>query len=46
MPQVGSTRQRVNQVLHEWEAKKIVKVARGSVVVVRPDKLQAYIAEP
>lgn len=42
---VGSTRQRVNQVLQEWQKQKIVKASRGSLVILDIAKLETRITE-
>ncbi len=38
---VGTTRQRVNQVLLEWERRTIIKVSRGGLTILKPDQLKA-----
>lgn len=42
---VGATRQRVNQVLHEWESSKIIKVSRGGLIILNAEKLEAQFAD-
>ena len=43
---IGSGRERVNKVLHEWEAEKIISIApdNKTVTIVKPDELKKIAA--
>ncbi|MFO1111347.1 MAG: Crp/Fnr family transcriptional regulator [Bradyrhizobium sp.] len=41
---VGTTRQRVNQLLQEWEARKLIKTSRGGVTILDLEALERQVA--
>jgi CRP/FNR family transcriptional regulator, cyclic AMP receptor protein len=43
---VGTTRQRINQLLHEWEADGLIRLSRGGLTILRLDELEADFANP
>jgi CRP/FNR family transcriptional regulator, cyclic AMP receptor protein len=41
---VGTTRQRVNQLLQEWEARKLIRAFRGGITILDLDALERQVA--
>jgi hypothetical protein len=42
---IGATRQRVNQVLKQWEQQGLIRQRYGQLLLLRPDALQTLAQE-